>query len=55
MNSEERVERHRQALAEYRLSGMTWSPTGADGMIQIRCSEESDRFLQVFRELRSMA
>ena len=35
--------------------GMTWSPTGADGMIQIRCSQESDRFLADVRELLSAA
>jgi len=35
--------------------GMTWSPTGADGMIQIRCSQESDRFLEDFGELLAAA
>jgi len=35
--------------------GMTWSPPGADGMIQIRCSQESDRFLADVRELLSAA
>ena len=31
--------------------GMTWSTSGADGMIQIRCSQESHRFLSDFRQL----
>jgi len=31
--------------------GMTWSPTGADGMVQIRCSLTSHRFEADFREI----
>jgi hypothetical protein len=31
--------------------GMTWSPTGADGMVQIRCSLTSHRFEVDFREI----
>ena len=34
-----------------KLGGMTWSPTGADGMVQIRASQESGRFESDFRAL----
>ncbi len=33
-----------------KLGGMTWSADGADGMLQIRSSQESDRFESDFRE-----
>lgn len=35
--------------------GMTWSTSGADGMIQIRCSQQSNRFLSDFRQLLAAA
>ena len=35
--------------------GMTWSPTGADGMLQIRSSVESGRFYSDFRQTLRMA
>jgi len=35
--------------------GMTWSPSGADGMLQIRCSLESDRFYKEFKQTLRMA
>ena len=35
--------------------GMTWSPTGADGMLQIRSSVESDRFYSDFKHTLRMA
>jgi len=38
-----------------KLGGMTWSPNGADGMLQIRCSQESDRFESDFRALLAAA
>ena len=31
--------------------GMTWSPIGADGMVQIRCSLTSHRFEADFKEI----
>ena len=31
--------------------GMTWSPTGADGMVQIRCSLTSHRFEADFKAI----
>ena len=31
--------------------GMTWSPDGADGMLQIRASQESGRFESDFQWL----
>lgn len=34
-----------------KLGGMTWSPSGADGMLQIRTSQESGRFESDFRVL----
>ena len=34
-----------------KLGGMTWSPQGADGMVQIRASQESGRFESDFRAL----
>jgi len=34
-----------------KLGGMTWSPSGADGMLQIRSSQESGRFESDFRAL----
>lgn len=34
-----------------KLGGMTWSPPGADGMVQIRASQESGRFDADFRAL----
>jgi hypothetical protein len=34
-----------------KLGGMTWSPRGADGMLQIRSSQESGRFESDFRAL----
>ena len=32
-------------------SGMTWSPAGADGMLQIRCSIKSSRFKKDFASI----
>ena len=34
-----------------KLGGMTWSPKGADGMLQIRASQQSRRFESDFRTL----
>ena len=34
-----------------KLGGMTWSPQGADGMLQIRASQKSRRFESDFRAL----
>ncbi len=34
-----------------KLGGMTWSPQGADGMVQIRASQKSGRFESDFRAL----